>query len=109
MDEWGRDPSVQAMRKVFQAIETSLEGILKRLDISPYDDRIRGWLEKTLAKFERSWGVAHQMGIPMDEEMAPAVYARCFAQVIGAEGIEIPQDLLPHVETAERLAHEVFK
>jgi hypothetical protein len=109
MDEWGRDPSVQAMRKVFKAIETSLDGILKRLDISPYDDRIRGWLEQTLAKFERSWGVAHQMGIPMDEEMAAAVYACCFAKVIGAEGFEIPQDLLPQVEMAERLAHEVAK
>jgi hypothetical protein len=109
MDEWGRDPSVQAMRKTFKAMETSLELILKRLDISPYDHRIRGWLEKALAQFERSWGVAHQMGIPMDEEMAPAVYARCFAKVIGAEGIEVPQVLLPQVKEAERLVHEVFK
>jgi hypothetical protein len=109
MDQWGRDPSVQAMRKVFKAMETSLEVILKRLDISPYDDRIRDWLEKALPKFERSWAVAHQMGIPMDEEIAPAVYARCFAKVIGSEGIEVPQDLLPQVEMAERLAHEVFK
>jgi hypothetical protein len=109
MDEWGRDPSVQAMRKVFKAMETSLEEILKRLDISPYDNRIREWLEKALAKFERSWSVAHQMGIPMDEETAPAVYARCFAKVIGSEGIEIPRGLLPQEKEAERLVHEVFK
>ena len=52
MDEWGRDPSVQAMRKVFKGMEKSLEKILGQLDISPYDQRIRGWLEKALAKFE---------------------------------------------------------
>jgi len=108
MDEWGRDPSVQAMRKVFKAMETSLEEILKRLDISPYDYRIRGWLEQTLAKFERSCGVAHQMGIPMNEEMAPAIYARCLARVLGSEGIEIPQDLLPQQKEAERLVQAVF-
>ena len=108
MDEWGQDPSVQAMRKVFKAMETSLEEILKRLDISPYDYRIRGWLEETLAKFERSCGVAHQMGIPMNEEKAPAIYARCLARVIGSEGIEIPQDLLPQQKEAERLVQAVF-
>jgi hypothetical protein len=63
MDEWGRDPSVQAMRKVFKGMEKSLEEILGKLDISPYDHRIRGWLEKALAKFEGAWGVANQMGI----------------------------------------------
>jgi hypothetical protein len=35
MDEWGRDPSVQAMRKVFKGMETSLEEILEKLDITP--------------------------------------------------------------------------
>ena len=108
MDDWGRDPSVRAMRKVFQSMERFLEEILKRLEISPYDYRIRGWLEETLAKFERSWGVAHHMGIPMDEEMAPAVYARCLAKVIGREGIEIPRDLLPQQKEAEGIIDKVF-
>lgn len=108
MDEWGRDPSVQVMRKVFKAMERSLQEILERLDISPYDYRVRAWLEETLAKFERSWGVAHQMRMPMDEKMAPAVYARCLAKVIGSEGIDIPPDLLPQQNEAERLVREVF-
>ena len=63
MDEWGKDPAVQAMRRVFKGMETSLGEVLEQLAISPNDHRIRSWLEKALAKFEQSWGVAHQMGI----------------------------------------------
>ena len=35
MDEWGRDPSVQAMRKVFKGMEKALEEILSQLAIAP--------------------------------------------------------------------------
>ncbi len=109
MDEWGRDPSVQAMRKVFKGMEKSLEEILGQLDIAPYDLRIRGWLEKALVKFETSWVVANQMGIIMNEKIAPGVYAHCLAKVIGSEGIEIPAGLLPEEKDTVRLIHEVFK
>jgi len=109
MDEWGRDPSVRAMRKVFKAMEKSLGEILERLDIAPYDQRIRGWLEKALANFEKSWVVANQMGIIMNEKIAPLVYIHCLAKVIGSDGIDIPEDLLPEEKATERLIHEVFK
>ena len=109
MDEWGRDPSVQVMRKVFKGMEKSLEEILGQLDIAPYDQRIRGWLEMALAKFETSWGVANQMGIIMDETIAPVVYTHCLAKAIGSEGIEIPEGILPEEKDTARLIHEVFK
>ena len=109
MDEWGRDPSVQAMRKIFKGMEKSLEEILGQLDIAPNDRRIRGWLEKALTKFETSWVVANQMGISMNEKIAPGVYAHCLAKVIGSEGIEIPAGLLPEGKDTARLIHEVFK
>jgi len=109
MDEWGRDPSVQAMRKVFKGMEKSLEKILGQLDISPYDQRIRGWLEKALAKFETSWGVANHMGIIMNEKIAPVVYTHCLAKIIGSDGIEIPEGILPEEKGTARLIHEVFK
>ena len=109
MDQWDRDPSVQKMRKVFKGMETSLEEILGRLDIAPYDQRIRGWLETALAKFETSWVVANQMGIAMNEKRAPAVYAHCLAKAIGSDGIEIPAGLLPEEKDTARIIHEVFK
>ena len=109
MDEWGRDPSVQVMRKVFKGMEKSLEEILEQLDIAPYDQRIRRWLEKALAKFETSWGVANQMGISMNENMAPAVYTHCLAKIIGSEGIEMPEGILSEEKDTARLIQEVFK
>ena len=109
MDEWGRDPSVQAMRKVFKGMEMSLGEILTQLDISPYDPRIRGWLEKALTKFESSWCVANQTGIIMNEQTAPVVYAHCLAKVIASEGIEIHEGVLPADRALERLINEVFK
>jgi hypothetical protein len=90
-------------------MERSLEEILGRLAISPYDPRIRGWLEKALAKFEQSWGLAHQMGISMNEEKARAVYAHCLAKVMGAEGVKIPEGTLPQERQTQKLIDEVFK
>lgn len=109
MDEWGRDPAVQAMRKVFKGMETSLGEILEKLDISPYDHRIRGWLEKALAKFESSWGIANQTGISMNEKTAPLIYAHCLAKIMASEGIEIREGVLPTDRESERLVNEVFK
>jgi hypothetical protein len=109
MDDWGKDPAVQGMRRVFKGMETSLAEILGRLAISPYDLRIRGWLEKALAKFEQSWGVAHQMGISMTAEKASAVYVHCLARVMRAQGVEIPAGLLPEERQTQKLINEVFK
>ena len=82
MDEWASDPSVLAMRKVFKKMEKCLEKILEKLEISPYDQRIRKWLEKALEKFENAWGVANQLGIVIDQKTAPATYAGCLAKII---------------------------
>jgi hypothetical protein len=109
MDEWGKDPAVQVMRSIFKEMEVFLKDILERLAISPYDPRIRGWLEKALKKFERSWGVANQMGIRMNEERAPVVYAHCLAKIMESQGVEIPEDMLPVGKQIQKLIHEVFK
>jgi hypothetical protein len=109
MNDWGKDPAVQGMRRVFKGMETSLGEILERLAISPYDPRIRGWLEKALVKFEQSWGVGHQMGISMNEKKAPAVYAHCLARVMGSEGVEIPKGMLSAERQTQKLVDEVFK
>ncbi len=103
MDEWDRDPSVKAMRRIFKAMEKSLDDLLEQLNISPFDHRIKGWLEQALAKYERAWGEASRMGVPMDEKMAPAVYVHCLVIIVGAEGIKIPEGLLAMEKEVERV------
>lgn len=109
MDEWSRNPAVKAMRSIFDGMEASLKKMLERAAISPYDHRIRGWLEQALIKFERSWGAAEQMGIRMNEEIAPVVYAHCLAKILESQGVEIPEDMLPEKKQIQKLIHEVFK
>ena len=108
MDEWGKDPSVQIMRKVFKGMEKAQHELLKRLDIMPYDLRIRRWRDQALALFERAWGVANRMGITMDEHTASVVYVHCLAKIMGAERINIPAGILPEAKSVERIFKEVF-
>jgi hypothetical protein len=85
MDEWGRDPSVRAMRGIFKTMEDAVDDLLEQLNISPLDHRVRGWLEQALANYEQAWHEARRAGIGMDETMAAAVYVDCLMKVIGAE------------------------
>src|SRR4030042_7011841 len=108
LDEWGKDPSVQMMRRVFKGMENAQHELLKRLNITPYDLRIRRWREQALALFEGAWAVANRMGITMDEHTASAVYVHCLAKIIVAERINIPSGILPEVKGVERIFKEVF-
>jgi hypothetical protein len=108
MDEWGKDPSVQFMRKVFKEMEKAQHELLQRLDITPYDLRIRRWRDQALSLFERAWGVANRMGIMIDEHTASLVYVHCLAKVISAERINIPPGILPEAKNVERILKEVF-
>jgi hypothetical protein len=108
MDQWGRDPSVQILRKIFKAMEKTQHEFLKGLNIRPYDLRIRRWREQALALFERTWDVANQLGVTMNEQTASAIYVHCLAKIMGSEGINIPAGILPEVEKELRVFKEVF-
>ncbi len=108
MDEWGKDPSVQIMRRVFKGMEEVQHELLKRLDIIPYDLRIRRWRDQALTLFERAWGVASRMGITLDEHTASLVYVHCLAKVMSTERINIPPGILPESKSVERIFKEVF-
>jgi hypothetical protein len=107
MDEWGKDPSVQIMRKVFREMEKTQQELLKHLDIAPYDLRIRRWRDQALALFERAWVAANRMDITMDERTASLVYVHCLAKIMGAERVNIPAEILPEVKGIERILKEV--
>ena len=109
MDEWGRDPSVRAMRGIFKTMEGAVDDLLKQLNISPLDHRVRGWLEQALANYERAWVEARRQGIPMDEKLATAVYAHCLVKVIGSEGVKIPEKALATDRDLGKLIREVVK
>jgi hypothetical protein len=107
-DEWGKDPSVQVMRKVFQTIEHGQQRLLKRLGIAPHDQRLGKWREQTLVLFERCWGAADQLDIALDEQLAATIYCSLLAKILEVSGVDIPTDIIPPDEKVARLMQALF-
>jgi len=94
-DEWGRDPSVQTMRKVFSSIERAQHLFFLQLQVSFFDERIRRWRERALTIFEKMWDYAAQKGIPMDQESASDIYIFALARVINSDNVNVSDDKFP--------------
>ena len=106
-DEWGKDPTVQMMRKVFRRMESAQEELLKAAGISKWDPRLRRWREISLAAFERAWAKAARRGIELREEQAGALFGQCLRGTMMREGIEA-KDACEKDETIQSLLKEVF-
>ena len=106
--DWGQDPSVQTMRRVFGRIEAAQETLLQRLRISPFDTRLRSWRETTLTFFEKSWVQATKHGIDLEEEQAAAIYVHCLKRAINTEGIEVAHEAFPNDEKITMLLKETL-
>jgi hypothetical protein len=96
-DEWGHDPSVQSMRRVFSSMEEAQWEFLLCLKISVLDRRLRRSREQALELFERTWPKAARRGM-MGEEAAARLYLHCLAQSLRLAGVEVPEELLPRDE-----------
>ena len=107
-DEWGRDPTVRMMRRVFKNMESGQAALLKRLGISPVDARLRHWREKALKSFEKCRPQAAGWGGSLSEEMAARLYLRCLVRTMASERIEIPADALPPDEKMDAFLDEIL-
>jgi len=107
-DEWGRDPSVTAMRRVFAAMEAAQKELLKGLGLSPLDQRLRRWRERALAAFDASWARSGRAGVELGEREAGELYVHCLAKIMTREGMEVPSGVLPRNEKVQKILREVF-
>jgi len=107
-DEWGKDPAVQTMRKVFRQMELAQGELLKAAGISIWDPRLRHWREVSLAAFERAWANAARRRIDLREDQAGVLYAHCFARTMMREGIGA-SDSRQSDDTIKSLVEEVFR
>jgi hypothetical protein len=96
-DEWGRDPSVQSLRRVFSFMEEAQQELLRRLNISFFDQRLRRSREQALELFERAWPLAVRRGMMSEKDAAP-LYVHCLARTLRLAGVEVPEELLPRDE-----------
>ena len=107
-DEFGHDPSVQRMRKIFSSMEKTQWELLEKLKISPFDDRLRSIRKKALDLFGKSFPLAISKGIDMNEDASAGLYAFCLAQSLKITGILIPDNFLPDNKQLEAVVMETL-
>lgn len=91
-DEWGRDPAVQEMRRLFREMEDRQKEFLAGLGLSWRDPRLRPWRSRALDGFNRAWLAGGRRGIPMDPAKAGDIYLACLAKALRADGVVVPSD-----------------
>jgi len=105
--DWGQDPSVRFMRRVFERMEATHKELLESVNISPSDNRLRHWREETRNLFEQAWTAAARQGLPINEDEAGTLYALCFARTLRSDGVEIPDEALPKNAAMSRWVQQV--
>ena len=105
-DTWGKDPSVQAMRRVFRAMEEAQRAFFEFLGISPRDPRLRSWRERARVAFDSAWSRAVRSGLTVRETEAASLYTNCLAKILEADGVALPQELRRKDRTFRKLFRE---
>jgi hypothetical protein len=93
-DDFGHDPAVLMMRGVYKRLEESHQLFLSRLNIDPFDSRLRKWRELARYEFERSFSQRIRPGGPLKEKEAAALYLSGLTQILSRDGIEVPPNIL---------------
>jgi hypothetical protein len=107
-DEWGRDPGVRFMRRVFAEMETASRALLEASGIPRLEPRLRGWRERALGLFEHAWVEAAGRGLEMSAERAAAIYAACLARIMISEGVVLGKRDFSGDREVEDLLKEVL-
>ncbi len=108
-DEWGHDPAVQGMRRIFARMESLQRELLKRLNLSPLDERLRRCRELSLNLFEKAWPLAQRKGLTRTEEDAASLYLHCFVTILNWEKIRVPEDVFPGGKMIAQFMKENFR
>jgi hypothetical protein len=108
-DEWGHDPSVREMRRVFAAMETAQSTVIAALGLSPFENRLRDWRGEARDLFERAWPAAARRGVASGDDAAGMLYSHCLLKVLSLHGINILDQALPLDATISKLVEEVSR
>ncbi len=109
IDEWGMDPQVRFLRRVFSQIESAQREILLKLNISILDERLRRIRDGALRLFEKAWGLSVRWDMTMDEKDFVNMYIYSLAHILERYRIEVPDDLLPVDEKIKMIIQEATK
>jgi hypothetical protein len=108
-DTFGRDPQIQYMRSVFARMEQAQGLLLKEINMTPHDVRLRRFRDMALKLFEKTWAIAMHKGIIENEEGAAILYLYCLSYALSTGGISVPPRVLPENGKIEAFVKEVLK
>jgi len=108
-DEWGYNPTVQMMRRIFSLMENSQRDLLRDLNISSFDPRLRRARSRARDLFEQTWPLAMQKEIVANERGAVLLYMHCFAHTLNLNGIGVPEQVLSRDAKIVRFLREQLK
>jgi hypothetical protein len=108
-DEFGHDPQVKYLRRVFAGMEKAQADLIRRLGVSPLDYRLRRIREASLKLFEEGWMLANRQGTISTEKEIAILYIHCLARVLSANRIQVPREELPAHDGISRFMKEVLK
>jgi hypothetical protein len=97
-DQWGRDPSIQSMRRVFAGMEKTQIELLENIRMSPLDRRLRLWRQDALRLFEQQWKQTTRRGYSPGERQITDLYRACFSGILEKAGIPVPPPAIPPEE-----------
>lgn len=107
-DQFGRDPQVRYLRKVFAEMEKKQNKFLALIGVSPADYRLRRVREGALKAFEKAWMLANRRGTIETEDEVSDLYVLCLAKILSGNRIDVPHEFLPSSTRMHDVIREVF-
>ncbi len=109
VDQFGHDPQVRFLRRAFAAMEASQNKLLKELNISFFDERLKRIRSATLRLFEKVWMAHNRWDVSIDEKEMADIYLHCLAHILNVHRINIPKGLFSTNERIDKIIREVSK
>jgi hypothetical protein len=92
-DEWGHDPSVQRMRMVFSIMEKAQTALIKHLELSRFDIRLREIRETARRLFDRAFAATAKKKLSLDEAAITGIYIDALIQAFRRADVPLPDNL----------------
>ncbi len=108
-DEWGNDPTVQMMRRIFSLLEKAQGEMMERLSISPFDPKLRRVRSRARDFFEETWPIAMQKEIVSNDQETILLYLSCLRHALKLNGFNIPDHSHSKDERMERFLKETLR
>jgi len=105
VDEFGYDPGIRRMRRVFSQMEAVSTKLIGDAGISPFDPRLRRWREAARVLFERGWAAADRRNLSLADDDAGILYGFALKRLMERDGV--PEEKLQVMGSQDARTREI--